>query len=147
MATRLPYNTVVQFTYLPVIRGQIALESGNPARAIELLRVASPYELGQPAQNILLNLYPIFVRGEAYLAVHDGPSATAEFQKIPDHRGIVVNQNIGALAHLESGRAHVLAGEAEKARAAYQNFLTLWKDADPDIPVLKAAKAEYAKLQ
>jgi len=147
MATRLPYNTVVQFTYLPVIRGEIALESGNPARAIELLRAASPYELGQPAQNILLNLYPIFIRGEAYLAVHDGPAATAEFQKIPDHSGIVANQNIGALAHLELGRAHVLAGEAEKARAAYQTFLTLWKDADPDIPILKAARAEHAKLQ
>ena len=147
MAKRFPDNTVVQFTYLPVIRGQIEVASGNPAQAIQSLRVAAPYELGQPAQNILLNLYPVYVRGEAYLAVHDGPAAAAEFQKIPDHSGIIVNQNIGALAHLQLGRAYVLEGEADKARSAYKDFLTLWKDADPEIPILKQAKAEYARLE
>jgi tetratricopeptide (TPR) repeat protein len=91
-------------------------------------------------------LYPVYVRGEAYLAAHRGGEAAAEFQKILDHRGIVLNEPIGALAHLQLGRAYALQGDTAKARAAYQDFLTLWKDADPDIPILKQAKAEYAKL-
>ena len=93
------------------------------------------------------NLYPIYVRGEAYLAAHQGSEAAAEFQKILDHRGIVVNSLIGALAHLQIGRAYAMQGDTAKAKAAYQDFLTLWKDADPDIPIFIAAKAEYAKLQ
>jgi hypothetical protein len=92
-------------------------------------------------------LYPVFVRGEAYLAAHQGSEAAAEFQKILDHRGIVLNEPIGALAHLQLGRAYVMAGDTAKARAAYQDFLTLWKDADSDIPILIAAKGEYAKLK
>jgi ATP/maltotriose-dependent transcriptional regulator MalT len=92
-------------------------------------------------------LYPVFVRGEAYLAAHQGNEAAAEFQKILDHRGIVLNQPIGALAHLGLARANTMRGDTVKAKAAYQDFLTLWKDADPDIPILKQAKAEYAKLQ
>jgi eukaryotic-like serine/threonine-protein kinase len=92
-------------------------------------------------------LYPIYVRGEAYLAAHRGTEAVAEFQKILDHRGVVVNEPIGALAHLQIGRAYAMQGETAQARAAYRGFLTLWKDADPDIPILKQAKAEYAKLQ
>jgi eukaryotic-like serine/threonine-protein kinase len=92
-------------------------------------------------------LYPVYVRGEAYLAAHQGTEAAAEFQKILDHRGIVVNGPIGALAHLQIGRAFAMQGDTTKAKAAYQDFLTLWKDADPDIPVLIAAKSEYAKLQ
>jgi hypothetical protein len=92
-------------------------------------------------------MFPVFVRGEAYLAAHKGSEAAAEFQKILDHRGLVLNQPIGALAHLGLGRAYVLQGDTAKARTAYQDFLTLWKDADPDIPILKQAKAEYAKLQ
>jgi eukaryotic-like serine/threonine-protein kinase len=91
-------------------------------------------------------LYPIYVRGEAYLAAHRGTEAVAEFQKIFDHRGVVVNEPIGALAHLQIGRAYAMQGDTAKAKAAYQDFLTLWKDADPDIPILIAAKAEYAKL-
>ncbi len=94
-----------------------------------------------------LALYPVYVRGEAYLAAHQGSEAAAEFQKILDHRGVVVNEPIGALAHLQIGRAYAMLGDTAKARAAYQDFLTLWKDADPDIPVFIAAKAEYAKLQ
>jgi tetratricopeptide (TPR) repeat protein len=92
-------------------------------------------------------LYSVFVRGEAYLAAHQGLEAAAEFQKILDHRGIVVMEPIGALAHLQIGRAYAMQGETAKARAAYQDFLTLWKNADPDIPILKEAKAEFTKLQ
>ena len=92
-------------------------------------------------------MFPVFVRGEAYLAARRGSEAAAEFQKILDHRGLVLNQPIGALAHLGLGRAYVLQGDIPKAKAAYQDFLTLWKDADPDIPVLQQAKAEYGKLK
>ena len=93
------------------------------------------------------NLYPVYVRGEAYLAAHQGREAAAEFQKILDHRGIVLNEPIGPLAHLQLGRAYAMQGDMTKARAAYNDFLTLWKNADPDTPILKQAKAEYAKLQ
>jgi hypothetical protein len=99
------------------------------------------------ATYIGIGLYPAFVRGEAYLAAHQGSEAAAEFQKIIDHRGIVVNEPIGALARLQIGRAYAMRGDAVKARGAYQDFLTLWKDADPDVPILKQAKAEYARLQ
>ena len=92
-------------------------------------------------------MYPVFVRGEAYLAAHQGSEAAAEFQKIINHRGIVLNSPIGALAHLQIARAYAMQGDTAKAKAAYQDFLTLWKDADPDIPILTQAKAEYAKLQ
>ena len=92
-------------------------------------------------------MYPVYVRGEAYLAAHQGSEAVAEFQKILDHRGIVLNEPIGALAHLQIGRAYAIQGDTSKARAAYQDFLTLWKDADPDIPILIDAKTEYARLQ
>jgi predicted Zn-dependent protease len=93
------------------------------------------------------NLYPVYVRGEAYLAAHQGGKAAAEFQKILDHRGIVLNEPIGALVHLQLGRAYAMQGDTATARAAYQDFLALWKDADHDIPIFKEAKAEYAKLQ
>jgi tetratricopeptide (TPR) repeat protein len=92
-------------------------------------------------------LYPIFVRGNAYLAARRGAEAAAEFQKILDHRGIVISDPVGALAHLQLGRAYALTGDTTKAQAAYQDFLTLWNDADPSIPLLKQARAEYAKLQ
>ena len=92
------------------------------------------------------NMYPVYVRGEAYLAAHQGSEAAVEFQKILDHRGIVLNSPIGALAHLQIARAYAMQGDTAKAKAAYQDFLTLWKDADPDIPIFIAAKAEYAKL-
>jgi tetratricopeptide (TPR) repeat protein len=98
------------------------------------------------AFRILWALYPVYLRGEAYLALNRGPEAVREFQKIIDHRGIVVSDPIGALVHLQLGRAYVLSGYKIKAKAAYQDFLTLWKDADPNIPILKQASAEYAKL-
>jgi tetratricopeptide (TPR) repeat protein len=146
LAKQFPEGSVVQLNYLPAIRGEIALSSGNPTRALELLETSQPYELGYPGQTILLNLFPIYVRGEAYLAALNGPAAVAEFQKILDHPGIALNQPIAALAHLQLGRAQALAGNQDKARAAYQDFFTLWRDADPDIPILRQAKAEQAKL-
>ena len=120
----------------------LALERRDSARAIELLQAAGPYELGSFG-----GLYPIFIRGAAYLAANHGSQAAAEFQKIPEHRGIVLNEPIGALAHLQIARAYAMEGNKGNARVAYQDFLALWKDADPDIPILKQAKAEYAKLQ
>jgi ATP/maltotriose-dependent transcriptional regulator MalT len=104
-------------------------------------------ELGRPRPLQLGTLYPVYIRGEAYLLSHQGKEAAAEFQKIIDHRGMVLNSPIGALAHLGLARAYAMQGDTAKARAAYQDFLTLWKDADPDTPILMAAKAEYAKLK
>ena len=146
---RSPENTLVQFNYLPALRAKVALLRSDPQQALDILRVAAPYELGLPAVGIYNwpNLYPVYVRGEAYLAAHNGSKAAAEFQKILDHRGIVLNEPSAALVHLQLGRAYVLQGDTAKARAAYQDFLTLWKDADPDIPILQQAKAEYARLQ
>jgi serine/threonine protein kinase/tetratricopeptide (TPR) repeat protein len=146
LAKHFPESSVVQLNYLPAIRGQIAVGSRNPTGALEFLETAQPYELGYPGQSILLNLYPIYVRGEAYLAAHNGPAAVAEFQKILDHPGIALNQPIAALAHLQLGRAQALAGNQDKARAAYQDFVILWRDADPGIPILRQAKAEQANL-
>ena len=146
---RFPEDTIMQFNYLPTLHAKLALLHANPQEALVILGAASPYELGLPAFDYYNwpNLYPVYVRGEAYLAAHQGNEAAAEFQKILDHRGIVLNEPIGALAHLQLGRAYAMQGETAKARAAYKDFLTLWKDADPDIPVLIAAKAEYAKLK
>ncbi len=146
---RFPEATIVQFNYLPTLRARLAVNRGDASDALETLRAAVPYELGRTTfSNYSWNgLYPVYVRGEAYLAAHQGRLAAAEFQKILDHRGIVWNAPIGALAHLQLGRAYAMAGDTDKARAAYLDFLTLWKDADPDIPILKQAKAEYAKLQ
>src|SRR5208283_4720955 len=143
-----PEDTMVQFNYLPTIHAQLALMHNDSSKAIEALQAAAPYELGSPGiASFTFALYPIFVRGQAYLAVHQSSEAAAEFQKILDHRGIVVNEPIGALAHLGLGRAYALQGDTAKAKAAYQDFLTLWKDADPDIPILQQAKAEYVKLR
>jgi DNA-binding winged helix-turn-helix (wHTH) protein/Tfp pilus assembly protein PilF len=142
---RFPEDTVVRFSYLPVLRARMALNQGDPAKAIELLQVAVPYELG--ARLDLGPLYPIYVRGEAHLAAHQATEAAIEFQKILDHRGVVGSDPIGALAHMQLGRAYTFAGDKTKATAAYQDFLALWKDADPDVPILQQAKREYARLQ
>ena len=147
---RFPEDTGVRFSYLPTLRARLALNHGDTSKAIELLQVAAPHELGAPRSSIHAlfgALYPVYVRGEAYLAAHQGAEAATEFQKILDHRGIVVSDPIGALAHLQIGRAYAMQGDSAKAKAVYQDFLTLWRDADPDIPILKQAKAEYAKLQ
>jgi eukaryotic-like serine/threonine-protein kinase len=150
LGKRFPESTIVQFNYLPTLHAKLAVSRGNISEAIESLRTAAPYELGVQYGHASYGwtaVYPVFVRGETYLAAHQGSEAAAEFQKILDHRGVVVNEPIGALAHLQIGRAYALQGDTAKARAAYQDFLALWKDADPDIPILKEAKAEYAKLQ
>ena len=148
LSKRFPEDTIVQFNYLPTLHAKSALTRGNVSEAIESLRVATSYELGTTTSSAYgwTALYPVYVRGEAYLAAHQGSEAAVEFQKILDHRGIVLNGPIGALAHLQIGRAYAVQGDTAKAKAAYQDFLTLWKDADPDIPILIAAKAEYANL-
>jgi hypothetical protein len=148
LAKRFPDDTVVQFNYLPTIRGQVALNSGSPKGATAATEPAALYELGdQGVISVAQGMYPIYVRGQAYLAAGDGHKAVIEFVKLLDHPGVAQNRMIGVLAQLGLARAHELAGNNETARASYLQFLTLWKDADPDIPVLKQAKAEYAKLQ
>lgn len=145
LAKRFPQDTLVQLNYLPTIRAQLALNRKDPLKAIEALKIAAPYEMAcMEGSNAL---YAVFLRGQAYLMARQGSDAVNEFQKVLDHRGIVLNQIIGALAHLDIARAEVLQGETSKAKAAYEDFLALWRDADPDIPLLKQAKAEYAKLQ
>jgi DNA-binding winged helix-turn-helix (wHTH) protein/tetratricopeptide (TPR) repeat protein len=147
LASRYPEDTIVQFIYLPTLHSRIALSRKDSAHAIELLQTASPYEFGDEGGcGFPIAFYPVYVRGEAYLAARRGPEAAAEFQKILDHPGVVLMAPIGAVAHLGMGRAYALQGETAKARAAYQDFFKLWKDADHDIPVLIAAKTEYAKL-
>lgn len=146
---RFPEDTSIRFSYLPALGGRLILSQGQPSKAGELLQIAVPYEREAPPssfQGFFGAMYPVYVRGEAYLAAHEGTEAATEFRKILNHRGIVVSDPIGALAHLQLGRAFALSGDEAKAKAAYQDFLTLWKDADPDIPILKQAQAEYAKL-
>jgi serine/threonine protein kinase/tetratricopeptide (TPR) repeat protein len=143
-----PLFTMVQSNWLPTILGQLEINREVPSKAIELLQAAVRYELGLEFSQINYScVYPAYIRGQAYLGAGQGAAAAAEFQKILDHRGLVQNCPTGALAHLGLARAYALQKETVKARAAYQDFLTLWKDADPDIPIYKQAQAEYAKLQ
>jgi tetratricopeptide (TPR) repeat protein len=147
LAKRFSQDTIVRFEYLPMARTGVALTNGNAANAVAALTVASPYELGHTNNDFTFALYPVYLRGESYLAAKDGSAAITEFQKILDHSGVIGNEPIGALAHLGLGRAYALSGDSAKAKTAYQDFLALWKNADPDVPILKEAKAEYAKLQ
>jgi eukaryotic-like serine/threonine-protein kinase len=153
LTRRFPEDTRVQFNYAPTLRALLVLNHSQPATAVELLQTAIPYELGMPSEGgseYLLgagNLYPAYVRGLAYLAAHQGTEAAGEFKRILDHRGIVMCDPIGALAHMQLGRAYAMSGDRTKAKSAYQDFLTLWKDADRDIPILKQAKTECTKLQ
>ena len=143
-----PSNTVLKVYWLPTIKAAIELNAGNAAQALVSLEAAAPYELGRAAADcsqercirLIFAAKPIWRRTTA-------PRPPSEFQKLLDHRGIVLNFPLGALAHLGLARAYALSGDTAKARTAYQDFFTLWKDADPDIPILKEAKAEYAKLQ
>jgi tetratricopeptide (TPR) repeat protein len=144
LAKRYPSDTLVQFNLLPPIRAQIALSRNDPLKAIDLLQPAAPYELSNHLWWGFLG--PVYVRGEAYLMANKGPEAVIEFKKILDHRGIVDNSPIGALAYLQLGRAYALSEDHVKAKMAYEQFLALWKNAEPDIPVLQHAKIEYAKL-
>ena len=123
------------------------LDANNPPQAVVFLEAAEPYELGGPNQVLSETVYPVYLRGQAQLVAHNGAAAATEFQKFLDHRGVVLNYPLGALAHVQLGRAYALQGDTAKARAAYDDFFTLWKDADPDIPILVTAKSEYAKLQ
>ena len=143
----LPSDWTGNFYWLPTIRSSLELTRKNPLKAVDLLQDTSRYGLGQPTPSFFVGpMYPIYVRGQAFLLLRRGSEAAAEFQKFLDYPGITVNSPLGALAHLQLGRAYALQGAPAKAKAAYQDFLTLWKDADLDIPILIAAKAEYAKL-
>ena len=142
---RFPENTLVQFSYLPTIRARIALNQNDALKATKILEVATPYELGS-SHELIGALYPAYMRGEAYLAARQGAQAAAEFQKVLDHRGIVNSDPIGALARLQRGRAFAMSGDKTNAKASYEDFLRLWKDADRDVPILVQAKSEYAKL-
>ena len=140
-----PTNAQPRLYSLPTINAAVELNKGNSSQALVYLEPAAPYELG--VAGYINSLYPAYVRGQAYLLAHNGTAAAAEFQKLLDHRGIVRNFVTGALARLQIARAYAMAGDSAKAKSAYQDFLMLWKDADPDIPILKQAQAEYAKLQ
>ena len=149
LETRFGGDTSVRYSYLPAVRAVLALNRAEPSEAIELLEPAATYEMGMPRSAIhgfFGALYPIYVRGLACLAARRGAEAALEFQKILDHRGIVVSDPIGALAHLQLGRAFAMSADNAKARTAYQGFLDIWKDADPAIPIFKQAKSEYRKL-
>ncbi len=147
MRRRYPENLIMRRQRIPTIQALVALDRNHVATAIEVLD-SIPIEVWESTPyNKIDDFLPVYVRGEAYLAAHRGAEARAEFQKILDNRGIIVNQPIGALAHLQIGRAYAMQGDVAKAKAAYHDFLTLWKDADPDIPILREAKDEYAKLQ
>jgi eukaryotic-like serine/threonine-protein kinase len=139
-----PSNTYLKVYWFPVIEASLALAQQAPDRALIALEPSLPYELGAPPPGIAM--YPAYLRGLAYLAQKDGPAAAAEFQKFLDHPGVIQNFLLGSLAHLQLGRAYAISGDTTKAKTAYQDFLTLWKDADPGIPILIEAKAEYAKL-
>lgn len=154
VSTAFPEDTSVRFAYVPTLRALSALSANDPSRAIELLRPAATYEFAQPGISFygagggsFGAMYATYLRGEAYLALHKATEATAEFQKILDHPGVVLGDPIGALARLQLARALTMSGDASKAKAAYQDLLALWKDADLDLALPKQAKAELAALR
>ena len=149
LAARFPLNTVINRYWLPAIHASVELRRGKPAKALEGLQATAPSQLGTPLPQFEVGgtLYPVYVRGEVYLLLRQGKEAAAEFQKFLDHRGVSGNCPLGALARLQLGRAYAVQGDTVRSRAAYQEFLTLWKGADADIPILFAAKSEYAKLK
>jgi tetratricopeptide (TPR) repeat protein len=149
LAKRFPVDTGVNRYWLPTIRAAIEINHRNPAKAVEVLQAAAPYELGNPLPQAEIGafLYPVYLRGQCYLQLHQGQEAAAEFQKFLDHQGITLNSPLGALAHLGLARAYASQSDSTKARKAYDEFFALWKDADPDLRILKEAKEEYAKLQ
>jgi ATP/maltotriose-dependent transcriptional regulator MalT len=141
-----PSDTMLKIYWLPTIHAAVELNANNSTQAVMILEAAAPYELGEPPQLSTAPLYPVYIRGQAQLAAHNGAAAATEFQKFLDHRGVTLNFPLGALAHLGLARAYAMQGDSAKARAAYNDFFTLWKDADPDIPILIAARSESAKL-
>jgi serine/threonine protein kinase/Flp pilus assembly protein TadD len=142
-----PTNTTLKLYWFPIVRAAIALGNQKPGDAMVALEAVAPYEFGEPPPFQIGTIYPAYIRGEAYLSTHDGAAAAREFQKFVDHRGLAVNYPLASLARLGLARAYALSGDSAKAKAAYRDFLSLWKDADPQIPILKEAKAEYEKLQ
>jgi eukaryotic-like serine/threonine-protein kinase len=149
LTKRFPRDTLMNGYWLPTINAAIEINRGNPGKAIEVLGITAPYELGEPSPLFQLggSLYPAYLRGQADLMLHRGDEAAKEFAKILDHRGITFNYPLGALTRLGLARAYALQGQTDKSRSAYQDFFTLWRDADPDIPILKQAKAEYPRLR
>ncbi|MBZ5616114.1 MAG: protein kinase [Acidobacteriia bacterium] len=149
LAKRFPRDTLIIGYWLPTINAAIEINRRNPSKAIEILQATAPYELGEsyPMFQVGGSLYPVYVRAQSYILLHQGGEAATEFQRILDHRGIVMNCPLGALARLGLARAYALQGQTAKSRSTYQDFFTLWKNADSDIPILTQAKAEYAKLQ
>ena len=149
LAKRYPEDTLVNSYWLTSIRASVEISRNNPGKAVEVLQAVGPYEFGAPtpAPNVQAMMYPTYVRAQAYLAMKKAKEAATEYQKIIDHRTLVANFITGPLAHLGLGRAYALSGDDAQAKTAYQDFFALWKDADPDIPILKQAKAEYGKLQ
>jgi eukaryotic-like serine/threonine-protein kinase len=149
LAGQFPLNTVINHYWLPAIYASIEIQHRNPTKAVELLQTAVAYELGSPLPQFEVggSLYPVYVRGQAYLMLHQGTEAIGEFQKFIDYRGVAINCPLAALARLQLARAYAMDGDSTKARGAYKEFFGLLKDADHDIPILKEAKAEYAKLQ
>jgi tetratricopeptide (TPR) repeat protein len=141
-----PAETVLKVYWLPTVRAALDLNANNSTQALESLEAAAPYDLVEPEQFQLGTMYPVYIRGLAYLAARNGTAAAEQFQRIIDRPGIVINFPTGVLAYLQLGRAYAMAGDGAKAKAAYQDFFNLWKNADPDIPILKAARAEYGKL-
>ncbi|HEY5175316.1 MAG TPA: protein kinase [Terriglobales bacterium] len=149
LAERFPLNTVINHYWLPAIYASIEIRRGNPAKALDILQTAEPYELGTPLPQFEVggSLYPVYIRGLAYLSLKKGKEAAAEFHKLLDQRGVTVNCPLAALARLQLGRAYALSGDSIKARGSYQEFFALWKDAESDIPVLREAKAEYQQIR
>jgi serine/threonine protein kinase len=145
LARKYPEDTIVNFYWLPVVHAVLEVNRRNPTKALELLRAAQPYEMGNPSPSVG-PLSPVYFRAHALLAAGQAKEAAAEFQKVLDHRGIVLNSPLGALAHVGLARALVASGNQAAARTAYQDFFAFWRDADPDVPILLQAKAEYAKL-
>src|SRR5262249_30136701 len=150
LAKKYPGDPLVNNYWLPAIRASLELERKDPAKAAGLLKPVLQYDFATPSSPAVCvgaPSIPVYLRGEAYLQIRDGAAAGAEFQKLIDHKPLIGNFVVGSLAHLGLGRAAALSGDLAKARVAYQDFFALWKDADPNIPILKQAKAEYAKLQ
>ncbi len=149
LESRYPQDTTVQISYLPALRGLIALQQGKPADALQKLEPALSNEFALPGTAFFASfgsLYPAYVRGQTYLAAKRPADAAVEFRKIISHRGLVMEDPVDALARLQLARALVASGDTVRARVAYQDFLALWKDADPDIPILTQARAEHTKL-
>jgi tetratricopeptide (TPR) repeat protein len=147
---RFPEDTSVLFSYLPTLHAALALSQGDPSKALQALEIATPYELGTHRSSIHGNfgaLYPVYLRGQAYLAAHRGDEAAAEFRKILGHRGVVLSDPVGALAHLQLGRAYAMQSNLIEARTAYQGFFGLWNGSEPGVPILAKARKEYAELR